>query len=138
MSLAMSPGATAQQAIGRICRKPIATLDDELCTELTASIDDAWRLYTSPGEGSSIFNGMTGVVHVKDAGRLTKLFNKLVAHKPGTVRAPEADEKDAQLDETAGRSKTNRIRKPGRCEKPASPITTFTTWFARKANRPAC
>ena len=84
MSMAMSPGATAQMAINRLCRKPIdIALDDEICTELAASLDDAWRLYTSPGEGSSIFNGMTGVVHVKDAGRLTKLFDKLAARKPG-------------------------------------------------------
>ncbi len=83
MLMAQSPTATAQETITRLCRKPTITLDDELCTELAASLDDAWRLYTSPGEGSSIFNGMTGVVHVKDAARLTKLFDKLAARKPG-------------------------------------------------------
>ena len=144
MSLAMSPGATAQQAIGRICKKPIATLNDELCTELTASIDDAWRLYTSPGEGSSIFNGMTGVVHVKDARRLTKLFDKLVARKPGDCPSFRLSE-NGTVPFNAGRKPAQNILKNDQ----PNPETWAVrkTCFAdhdvyymvrRKANRPAC
>jgi len=86
------PFAVAEQAITQLASKREFTLNSELCGELAASIGDTWRLYTSPGEGSSIFNGMTGVVRVNDRERLTKLFDKLAARKP----PEEADAKTAK------------------------------------------
>ena len=110
MLMAQSPTATAQETITRLCRKPIdITLDDKLCTELAASLDDSWRLYTSPGEGSSIFNGMTGVVHVKDAARLTKLFDKLAARKPAKKAVAKTAAKASKSDEP--KSETWAVRK---------------------------
>ena len=80
------------------CQQSDIPLDIELCDELAASIGDTWRLYTSPGEGSSIFNSMTGVVHVKDAVRLTKLFDKLAARKPAEQSEAKDSAKDPKTD----------------------------------------
>ena len=82
-SAANSPVAAIRDAMTRLCRKPTITLDNQVrenLEKIAASIGDTWRVYTSPGEGSSVFNGMTGVVRVKNRDRLTKTLDDLVAH----------------------------------------------------------
>lgn len=91
-SVVPAPLDAGQKVFRRLCRRPTG-FDEEICSELAASLDDAWRIYTSSSEGSSILNGMTGVVRVKDAARLTKLFEKLATRKPAEKSdAKKADE----------------------------------------------
>lgn len=76
--------------IGKCCKTPKVELDDGLCKELVASLGDAWRVYTSPGEGCSILNSMTAVVRVKDRDRLRRLSDRLAARKPPAKTSAKA------------------------------------------------
>ena len=131
MSLASGDLSSAGDLVGR-CFKTNIVFDKELCGALSASLGDAWRLYTSPEEGSLVFLNITGVVRVKDRHRLANAFDRLAARK--SARKPEA--KNPQNDDR--RASGNKADKKGKhpdaprranwpSESRALPITTSTS-----------
>ncbi len=63
-------------------------LDEGLCREIAASLDDSWCLYTSLGEGSFL----TATARIKDRAGLQATFDRLVAsHAAGPKAAKTQD-----------------------------------------------
>ncbi|MCE5267100.1 MAG: tetratricopeptide repeat protein, partial [Planctomycetaceae bacterium] len=81
MSLATGDVSGAGSLVGRSFTTNFK-FDKELSQAMTASLGDAWRLYTSPSEGSLGLVNITGVVHVNDRDRLARAFDALAARKP--------------------------------------------------------
>jgi len=75
---------------------PDSLVDENLCKEILASLDDAWCLYTSPSEGMLVITGATGTVRVKDHDRLAKTLEKLAASSQQTSAKEGGDDQPSK------------------------------------------
>jgi len=78
--------------------------------DLLRPLGDTWCVYNSPGEGGLIFTGLTAVVQVKDAQRLAKTHEKLLALAKAAM-APEEDRPAKTRDKVKTEKKASAPRK---------------------------
>jgi len=66
-----------QEMLGSV-RQFEERLKVKIYEDILQSLDDAWRLYTSPSEGNLVFTGLTAVVDIRNHDRLVAANAKLV------------------------------------------------------------
>jgi hypothetical protein len=108
--------------------------------DLLKPLGDTWCVYNSPGEGGLIFTGLTAVVQVKDAQRLAKTHEKLLALAKAAVAA-EQDRATKRRDKVKTEKKASAPRKADDNGPPALKVLLSDEEeeempFARRSRRP--